>query len=77
MNNSGRVFNPCDIGDHMSDEQILRFATLLDEVVKAGYGQVTITVNKYHVNRVLVMFDLKFHGIKKDELGLLNPKFGG
>jgi hypothetical protein len=32
--NTGRVFNPCEIGDHLSDEQIVRFATLLAELVE-------------------------------------------
>ena len=27
----GRVFNPCSIQDHLSEEQIIRFATLLAE----------------------------------------------
>lgn len=56
---TGRVFNPCDIGDHLSDEQIVRFATLLAELVERGYGQVTITVSNHHVNKVIVRFEEK------------------
>lgn len=77
MNNSGRVFNPCDIGDHLDEAQILRFATLLDEVVEAGFGQVTITVTNHHVNKVIHGFEEKFPKKKKEESELLNPNFGG
>ncbi len=56
---TGRVFNPCDIGDHLSEEQILRFATLLAECVEYGYGEVTITVSNGHVNKVIVRFEEK------------------
>ena len=50
----GRVFNPCSIQDHLSEEQIIRFATLLAELVDKGYGQVTITVTNHHVNKVII-----------------------
>lgn len=59
MNTGGRVFNPCDIGDHLDEAQILRFATLLAEVVEAGYGQVTITVTNHHVNKIIHGFEEK------------------
>ncbi len=59
MDKTGQTGNPCDIRDHLDEAQILRFATLLDEVVEAGFGQVTITVTNHHVTRVLVMFDEK------------------
>ncbi len=90
MNSSGRVYHSHDysseevdlgkirragIGDHLSDEQILRFATLLAEVVEAGAGQVTITVNKHHVLRVLVMFDEALPKI--EESPPINPNFRG
>ena len=55
----GRVFRPCEIEDHMTDEQIERFATLLEECIKRGYGQVTITVTNHHVNKVIVMHEEK------------------
>ncbi len=43
----------------MTEEQILRFDTLLDELIDQGYGQVTITVTNHHVNKVVVMFEEK------------------
>ena len=57
--NTGRVFNPCNMEDHLSEEQIMRFATLLAELVDRGYGQVTITVTNHHVNKVIVRFEEK------------------
>ena len=54
-----KTFNPCDIGDHLSDEQIVRFATLLDECIERGYGQVTITVSNGHVNKVIITHEEK------------------
>lgn len=59
MNTSGRVFHPCSVEDHLSEEQIARFATLLAELVEAGYGQVAITVSNHHVNKVIVRFEEK------------------
>jgi hypothetical protein len=65
MNTSGRVFHPCSIEDHLSREQIIRFATLLDECIEKGYGQVTITITNHHVNKVMVLFEEKLP-YKKD-----------
>ena len=59
MNTDGRVFNPVNLGDHLDEAQITRFATLLAELVDRGYGQVTITVTNHHVNKVVVMFEEK------------------
>ena len=72
MNKSGRVYH---IGDHLTEAQITRFATLLAEVVEAGVGQVTITVNNHHVLRVMVMFDEAMP--KKEESPPINPNFRG
>ncbi len=71
-----KVFNPCDIENHLDEVQRLRFATLLDECVQHGYGRVTITVSGGHVNRLIVMFEERFDG-KRDESPPLNPEFGG
>jgi len=57
--NTGRVFNPCEIDEHLTEEQIVRFATLLAECIEQGYGQVTITVTNHHVNKVIVLFEEK------------------
>jgi len=57
--NTGRVFNPIEIGDHLTEEQIVRFAVLLAECIDKGYGQVTITVTNHHVNKVIVLFEEK------------------
>ncbi len=59
MQNSGRVFKPVEIDDHLSEEQIVRFATLLAECIERGYGQVTITVSNHHVNKVIIMHEEK------------------
>ncbi len=57
MTATGRVFNPCDIGDHLDEEQLARFATLLAECIERGYGQVAITVVKHRPYKVIVRFD--------------------
>ena len=59
MTATGRVFNPCDIGDHLDEEQLARFATLLAECIERGYGQVAITVSNHHVNKVIILFEEK------------------
>ena len=55
----GRIFNPVEITEHLTEEQLTRFATLLNECVEQGYGRVTITVSNHHVNKVIIEFEEK------------------
>ncbi len=59
MQKTGGVFNPTEITDHLDEEQLARFATLLAECIERGYGQVAITVSNHHVNKVIILFEEK------------------
>jgi hypothetical protein len=67
MNAKGRVFEVVAIEDHLSREQIIRFATLLDECIEHGYGEVIITVTNHHPNKVIVRFEEKLPLPKRGE----------
>ena len=75
MPTTGRIFQPCNIDDHLSDEQITRFATLLAECVERSWGKVTITVRNGHVDKVLITHE---YYIREDikEKPMANPDFG-
>ena len=51
---SGRVFNPCDLKDHLSEEQILLLAVRMAECIEHGYGYVAITITNHHPNKILL-----------------------
>ena len=59
MTATGRVFNPTEITDHLDEEQLARFATLLAECIEHGYGEVIITISNHHPNKVIVRFEEK------------------
>ena len=55
----GRIFNPVEITEHLTEEQVNMLAAKLDMLCEHGYGEVTITVSNHHVNKVLVRLDEK------------------
>lgn len=55
----GRIFNPVEITDHMTKEQIEALAARLEVLIDHGYGELTITVSNHHVNKMLVRMDEK------------------
>jgi hypothetical protein len=66
MSTSGRVFEPIEIDEHLTEEQIALLAKRLHQVIEGGYGYVMITITNHHVNKILRQYEEKMPLPKRD-----------
>ena len=55
-----RTFNPIELTDDMTDEQIEFLAVRLHQIIEHGYGYIIITVSNHHVNQLFRRYHEKF-----------------
>ena len=56
------MYEPINLDDNMTADQVRILAALLQEIIEYGYGEVIITVSNHHVN--------KWRAVKEGKLGL-------